>query len=475
MADEAVLVWFRQDLRLNDNPALYQAAKQGRILPVYILPAAQQDGWFPGAASRWWLHHSLDSLGKRLGGALRLFQGEALELIPELLHQTGIKKVYWNRDFQPAQMQRDRRLQQHLEQQGIQVTTFNASLLWEPTQVLKSDGSPYRVYTPFFRHGCLKQPEPRYPLPAPPSIKTMSSAPNGLSLQQLELLPDSPWYRQIARQWQPGEPGAGDRLASFVEQRLASYQRGRDHPGLDATSRLSPHLHFGELSPNQIWYVARHAELPRACEPDRERFMAELGWREFSHYLLYHWPELPQSNFQPKFDRFDWSDDPESLRAWQQGRTGIPMVDAGMRELWQTGYMHNRVRMIVGSFLVKNLRQHWHRGQAWFWDTLVDADLANNSASWQWVAGSGADAAPYFRIFNPVTQGEKFDPKGGYVRRFCPELAALPDKYLHSPWQAPVSVLKKSGVQLGTNYPRPMVDLKLSRAEALAAFAAIKQ
>ncbi|WP_421870149.1 cryptochrome/photolyase family protein [Motiliproteus sp.] len=475
MDQEAVLVWFRQDLRLNDNPALYQAAKQGRIFPIYILPSAQQDDWLPGAASRWWLHRSLDSLSKRLGGNLRLFQGEALELIPQLLRQTGIKQIFWNRDYQPAPMQRDQRLQQLLEQRGVQVQTFNASLLWEPAQVVKADGSPYRVYTPFFRHGCLKQPEPRYPLPAPPSIQFLHSVPTGLSLPQLGLLPRQRWYREFEKHWQPGEAGAGDRLAHFVERHLAGYQQGRDYPALNTTSRLSPHLHFGELSPNQAWYVVSHAQLPTASESDRDRFLAELGWREFSHYLLYHWPELPQQNFQPTFDRFDWSDDPPLLRAWQQGCTGIPMVDAGMRELWQTGYMHNRVRMIVGSFLVKNLRQHWRRGQAWFWDTLVDADLANNSASWQWVAGSGADAAPYFRIFNPVTQGQKFDPDGHYVRRFCPELALLPDNYLHRPWEAPAIVLEQAGVTLGADYPRPIVDLKASRAEALAAFAAIKR
>lgn len=475
MTDTTTLVWFRRDLRINDNPALSHAAERGKVLPIFILPTNRTADWLPGAASRWWLHQSLNSLQQQLEGSLCLLAGDALELIPPLLQKCGIKQVCWNREYQPEQMLQDQQLQQRLEQQGIEVSTFNAGLLWEPSEVLKPDGTPYRVFTPYYRKGCLRKPAPRFPLPAPASIKFPPTAPTGLSLQQLRLMPELNWYQSIADHWRPGEPGAGDRLARFIDQGLVNYGRGRDVPSLEVTSKLSPHLHFGELSPNQAWYVASHADLPATAEDDRDRFLSELGWREFSHYLLYHWPKLPQQNYQPKFDKFNWSDNPEHLSGWQKGMTGIPMVDAGMRELWQTGYMHNRVRMIVGSFLVKNLRLHWHRGQEWFWDTLVDADLANNSASWQWIAGSGADAAPYFRIFNPVTQGQKFDPDGVYVRRYCPELSALPNKYLHNPWQAPTEMLEQAGIRLGIDYPVPIVDLKQSRAEALAAFSALKE
>jgi len=465
----------RQDLRIQDNPALFKAASKGLILPIYIVDDTHPGQWQSGAVSCWWLHQSLAALNERLGGALRYFRGDPLELIPTLLKSTGIQSVAWNRCYQPWQIQRDRQLKSNLQEQGIRVDTYNGILLWEPWQVLKKDESPYKVFTPYFRNGCLTRDPPRYPLPAPESLRTLSTEPLGVTLDQLGLLPDGGWHHKLATHWQPGENGAGDRLAEFVADHLGHYQRGRDRPDSQATSRLSPHLHFGEISPNQVWYVIQHAHISVGSETDRDCFLSELGWREFSNYLLYHWPSLPTDNFQSKFDRFVWRQDPADLAAWQQGKTGIPLVDAGMRELWQTGYMHNRVRMIVGSFLVKHLRLSWQSGQAWFWDTLVDADLASNSASWQWVAGSGADAAPYFRIFNPVTQGQKFDPNGEYVKRFCPELKQLPPKYVHCPWTAPAAVLAQSGVRLGEHYPAPIVDLKHSRQQALAAFAALKE
>jgi deoxyribodipyrimidine photo-lyase len=286
-------------------------------------------------------------------------------------------------------------------------------------------------------------------------------------------MPSKRWYDGIAEAWKPGEAGALERLESFLDEGIRNYKEDRNRPDLENVSRLSPHLHFGEISPHQVWHAANSLKATGGLENDIDHFLSELGWREFSYSLLYHWPALPHNNLQGKFDRFPWREDPASLRRWQRGQTGYPIVDAGMRELWQTGYMHNRVRMIVGSFLVKNLLLHWHQGEAWFWDTLVDADLANNSASWQWIAGCGADAAPYFRIFNPVTQGRKFDPNGVYVRRLVPEIAALPDKFLHSPWEAPAPVLAGVGIELGSDYPRPMVDLKASRERALEAFRSI--
>jgi deoxyribodipyrimidine photo-lyase len=360
-----------------------------------------------------------------------------------------------------------------LKGNGRTVVSFNGSLLFEPQDVLKADGSPYKVFTPFYRKGCLGNARPpRIPLTAP-ILPSFDESPLGHELDELALTPSEGWYEGIAEAWMPGEAGALERLERFLDEGIRNYTEDRNRPDLGNVSRLSPHLHFGEISPHQVWHAANSLKAMGGLENDIDHFLSELGWREFSYYLLYHWPALPLNNLQGKFDRFPWRDDPASLRRWQRGQTGYPIVDAGMRELWQTGYMHNRVRMIVGSFLVKNLLLHWHHGEAWFWDTLVDADLANNSASWQWIAGCGADAAPYFRIFNPVTQGRKFDPNGVYVRRFVPEIAALPDKFLHSPWEAPAPVLAEVGIELGSDYPRPMVDLKASRERALDAFRSI--
>ncbi len=474
MNNAATLVWFRQDLRINDNPALFYAAEQGTILPVYILDDVNPGQWRIGGASRWWLHQSLAALNKKLDGQLRFFCGDPLQLIPELLKASGIRRIAWNRCYQPWQINRDASIKHLLTDQGVEVETYNSSLLWEPWRVLKKDQTPYKVFTPYYRNGCLTQDAPRYPLPSPTSIVLPPNAPIGEPLDRLALLPKSVWYQGLASQWRPGENGAADRLARFVGQSLIDYSDDRDRPDMEGTSGLSPHLRFGELSANQVWHVADKTPLTGLAESAREGFLRQLAWREFSYYLLYHWPNLPQQNFRSKFDRFVWRDDPAALVAWQQGQTGIPLVDAGMRQLWQTGTMHNRVRMLVGSFLVKNLGIHWHHGQHWFWDTLVDADLASNSASWQWVAGCGADAAPYFRIFNPVTQGQKFDPKGRYIKRYCPELARVPSKYIHCPWLAPAASLKEWGIVLGENYPQPIVDLKYSRQRALDAFAALK-
>lgn len=456
-----------------DNPALRRAAQAGEVIPVYILDDADAGPWSMGAASRWWLHHSLAALNQALDGQLQVFSGNAARVLPELVEAWGVDAVFWNRCYEPWRVQRDRQLKADLRQRCT-VESFNGSLLWEPWQVSKQDGTPYRVFTPFYRKGCLQAEPPRLPLPAPESLRYAEVDRRGVALDTLQLLPDIPWDSAFYPLWSPGERGAADNLQLFLRDALDRYKRGRDVPQEQSTSRLSPHLHFGEISPNQVWHAAWQQREGSAGDDNLDCFLSELGWREFSHYLLFHFPGLPQDNFQSKFDAFPWRSDDKLLAAWQRGMTGIPMVDAGMRELWQTGYMHNRVRMIVASFLVKNLRQDWRLGQRWFWDCLLDADLANNSASWQWVAGSGADAAPYFRIFNPVTQGQKFDPEGTYVKQFCPELASLPARYVHRPWEAPAEVLEQAGVTLGDTYPQPLVDLGVSRKLALEDFATIK-
>jgi deoxyribodipyrimidine photo-lyase len=470
-AARPVIVWFRQDLRVADNPALVAAAESDSpILPVYILDDDNAGDWRAGAASRWWLHQSLDALDHQLDGKLVFLRGNAEEILPGIAAKVDAGGIYWNRCYEPWRIRRDGDLKQVLQNEGFDAHSFNGSLLFEPQTVMKSDGTPYRVFTPFYRKGCLQgAPEPRHPHAAP-TMSVFEAKAHGVSLDELELVPDIPWYEEMATCWRPGEAGAHERLEQFLDAGIRGYKEGRNRPDLEHVSRLSPHLHFGEVSPNQVWHAARAREAVAGIEKDVDHFLSELGWREFSYYLLYHLPDLPTVNLQSKFDAFPWREDPASLRRWQQGQTGYPIVDAGMRELWRTGYMHNRVRMIVGSFLVKNLMLHWHHGEAWFWDTLVDADLANNSASWQWIAGCGADAAPYFRIFNPVTQGNKFDPDGAYVRHYVPEIASLPNKYLHSPWDAPSDVLEAAGIQLGEDYPAPIVELKASRERALAAF-----
>lgn len=470
----ATLVWFRQDLRLSDNPALREALSTGDIVPIYILDTVNAGQWSLGAASRWWLHHSLTALNASLDGHLQCFCGDPRTVIPQLVQQWSIDRVVWNRCYEPWRIQRDTALRQSLTEQGIEVDSFNASLLWEPWQVCKQDGSPYKVFTPYYRKGCLASGSPGQPGARPREWRFASVARAGVSIEALQLLPTNGWDARFYDHWSPGEAGAGDRLQTFLAEALDRYREGRDYPGITLTSRLSPHLHFGEISPRQVWHAALHARKGDLGDDNLDGFLSELGWREFSYYLLYHFPGLPERNYQAKFDQFPWRRDRGLLEAWQRGQTGIPIVDAGMRELWQTGFMHNRVRMIVASFLVKNLNQHWRDGEEWFWDCLLDADLASNSASWQWVAGSGADAAPYFRIFNPVTQGQKFDAGGEYVRRFCPELAQLPQKWIHQPWAAPEAVLREARVELGQSYPHPLVDLKQSRQRALDAFSALR-
>ena len=463
------IVWFRQDLRLADNPALHAAAASGaKVLPVYIHDDTEAGEWSPGSASRWWLEHSLSALNESLDGQLRVLTGDARALLPELVQETGAESVFWNRCVEPWRASGDSAIKAELLAAGIGVHTSNGAYLYDPAEVTKVDGTPYRVFTPFYRH-VLKNWTPRDPLPAPPGLKLdRENAPPAD-------LPTPPaWERSDACPWRPGEAGAHAALTTFLEQRLDHYEEARDRPDLDGVSRLSPHLHFGEISPHQV----RQATLDRQPPPEsssQDRFLSELGWREFSAHLLANLPDLPGRNVQKKFDRFPWLNDEAVCEEWQSARTGYPIVDAGLRELRETGFMHNRVRMIVGSFLTKNLLQDWRVGERWFWENLVDADLANNSASWQWIAGCGADAAPYFRIFNPVTQGVRFDPQGNYVRRYIPELARVPDKFVHRPWEAPAETLEQAGVRLGEDYPSPIVDLKESRDRALTAYKSLTQ
>jgi len=476
MSRSLAVAWFRQDLRVHDNPALRAAAEHDALLPIYILDDESAGAWAMGGASRAWLHHSLASLNRSLGGRLQLLRGDARALLRRLVDEHDIGAVYWNRCYEPWRVKRDSLVRQDLIGAGITTRSYNASLLWEPWEIAKQDGTPYRVFTPFYQKGCLRAPAPREPLPAPAEPRWHAGDIDFAEpLESLGLLdPGRNWHESVCAHWQIGEEPASARLQQFCEDRLGDYRKGRDFPAIDATSRISPHLHFGEISPHQLWHRVDHEQL-RGSSEGAPHFLRELGWREFSFHLLYHFPGLPESNFNARFDRFEWRDDPQALARWQRGQTGFPIVDAGMRELWQTGYMHNRVRMIVASFLVKNLLIHWRDGAAWFWDCLFDADLANNSASWQWCAGSGADAAPYFRIFNPLLQSEKFDPDGDYLLRYCPELAGLPARLRHKPWEASAAQLDAAGIRLGVDYPRPMVDLKVTRERALARYQDLAQ
>lgn len=477
------LIWFRRDLRLADNPALCAALEQAeRVVPVYIHARDEEGDWAPGEASRWWLHHSLKQLGHdlaALGAPLVMRCGPSLDTLQELLRETGASQVYWNRLYEPDTVRRDTHIKQALQAQGVQVRSFNAALLLEPWVVQNRSGEPYRVFTPYWKacqaQGALDvslQPRPG------PGVLTAEGSRSD-PLESLGLLPLIPWDAGLAKAWTPGEEGAHTALEAFLDRALADYGEARNLPDRLGTSHLSPHLHFGEISPRQVVHACQRAVAEgrhSGADASVKGFLGEIGWREFGHHLLFHFPHTPLQPLEARFEDFPWPPrDDDALRAWQRGRTGLPIVDAGMRELWTTGWMHNRVRMITASLLTKNLLIHWREGARWFWDTLVDADLASNTLGWQWTAGCGADAAPYFRVFNPVLQGERFDPGGGYVRHWVPELKALPDKYLHKPWQAPESVLRGAGVRLGRDYPQPIVDLAASRRQALAAWETLRQ
>ncbi|WGD30851.1 deoxyribodipyrimidine photo-lyase [Ancylobacter sp. WKF20] len=470
------LVWLRDDLRLADNPALTGAVEGGRpVVLAYVLDEGRQTRPLGGAA-RWWLGRALADLSRAVaarGGTLVLRRGDPAAIIPALAEAVDAESIHWNRRYDAPQIAQDAALKEALKAAGRTVKSHNGTLLHEPWTVKNQSGGPFKVYTPFAR--AAQQQPVRAPLPEPSTLR-FAPAPASEALADWHLTPSAPdWAGGLRATWQPGEDGARATLTRFLKEGLAGYAENRDRPDLENVSRLSPYLRFGNISPHQVLAATRHAEAAgTAGAKDAAKFVAELYWREFSYHLLYQFPTLASANFNPRFDGFGWASNAAHERAWQRGRTGYPIVDAGMRQLWQTGWMHNRVRMIVASFLIKDALVDWRRGEDWFWDTLVDACPANNPASWQWVAGSGADAAPYFRIFNPITQGEKFDPDGAYVRRYIPELARLPAEAIHKPWAAKPDVLRRAGVTLGLTYPHPILDHATARERALARYEAIR-
>lgn len=497
MSSSPSIVWFRHDLRLDDNPALLAAIRRdAAVVPVFIWPPEEEGDWAPGAASRWWLNQSLARLDAGLrdtGSRLILRKGGSLAELRRIVRETGAGAVYWNRRYEPAAVERDRAVERGLRADGIEVGVFDGCLLFPPEAVLKIDGTPYRVFTPFWK-ACLAKPAPDDPVPAPTRLSTNLRGPCGsVPLNALELEPRIDWAAGLRETWTPGDAGAAEALDRFLNDPVSHYDTGRDLPGVLGTSRLSPHLRFGEVSPRRVWRAIRL----RADRDQRRRrgsssggpvvasgpggstgpdeFLRQLVWREFAYSIIFHFPHTANRPLRSEFERLPWRNDAAGLRAWQRGETGYPLVDAGMRELWRTGWMHNRVRMVVASFLVKHLRIHWLEGARWFWDTLVDADLANNTFGWQWTSGCGADAAPYFRVFNPTTQAEKFDPTGNYIRRWIPELRALPAPHLFHPWQVPPAELRKAGIILGETYPRPIVDHATAREQALEAYAQVRR
>jgi deoxyribodipyrimidine photo-lyase len=476
------LVWFRDDHRLSDNPALYAAVATGApILCFFILDEASE-GFRPlGGAARWWLHGSiaaLDASLRRLGSELILLKGAASTIVDRLACETGASAIFWNRRYSAEEIAVDNAIKRRLTDQGIEAQSFNGRLLHEPWDIKNQSGKPFQVFTPYLR--TVRMRRIPAPLPAPTRIETgtwpASVLSSRIALDELELEPSRPdWATGLKADWQRGETAAQEKLAHFLDLGLKGYAEDRDIPAVSGTSRLSPHLRFGEIGPRQIWHAAADMSAREpAVERGAEKLLSEVIWRDFSYQMLHDHPHLPRAPHNGKFEHFPWAGDEETLNAWRKGRTGYPIVDAGMRQLWRTGWMHNRVRMIVASFMVKHLLTDWRRGEAWFWDTLVDADPANNAFSWQWIAGSGPDSAPFHRIFNPVTQGEKFDPKGDYVRAFVPEIAELPQAFIHKPWEAPPGVLRSAGIELGETYPRPIVPHGPARERALEAFRTLR-
>ena len=485
------IVWFRDDLRVGDNPALLAATQTGLpVVCIYINDPKPALTRSIGAAVKWWLDGSLRALDEQLsalGNRLHIFSGSEEITLKKIVKSLKSKNIFWNRRYGATEITTDTNLKACLQDEGCSVQSFNANLLYEPWEVVSKVGAPMRVFTPFWKAARASK-SPEIPLPAPEKIASINaSAVEKLyahiehevsSIEALNLVPTAPdWSGSMRKFWQRGEKGARKRLDTFLSTSLKGYAENRDRPDQDGTSRLSPYLRFGEISPRQIWQATHQAVASGASDAsdkDVEKFLAEIGWREFSYHLLFYNPDLATKNFNARFDHFPWFEKPIAYAKWCRGHTGYPIVDAGMRQLWATGWMHNRVRMICASFLIKHLLINWRHGEDWFWDTLVDADRASNPASWQWVAGSGADAAPYFRIFNPIIQGQKFDPNGDYIRQWVPEIADIPTQYLHAPWSAPDVVLKRCGISLGRHYPKPIVDHDEARAKALKAFDDLK-
>lgn len=466
------IVWFRNDLRLTDNPALFHAAQEGSIIPIFIW-SPEIDQPAIGAASKWWLHHSLKALQTSLeekGCPLIIQIGHPKDVLLAIAEQAQANMICWNRRYEAHFQDVDIGVERDLKEHSIEVKTFKANLLAEPIEIHNQMGLPFQIFTPFWKH-CLSKLKPGQPLLIPSDLESGSEGISSHPVEDLALLPKFNWYRDMEESWQPGEAGAMKNFQTFVKNAVKDYRRMRNFPAHQGTSKLSPHLHFGEISPRQIWHIISNIDLPNWQE---SQFITEIGWREFSYHWLHSSPHVASSPFRRYFKAFPWENNPEQLRAWQEGQTGYPIVDAGMRELWATGWMHNRVRMITASFLVKHLMIDWRKGADWFWDTLVDADLASNTQGWQWTAGCGADAAPFFRIFNPTSQSTKFDPDGNYIRKWVPELKDLEPPHIFEPWNAPEAILANYGVRLGENYPKPIIDHTLARNRALAAYNSIK-
>jgi len=468
MSQEKIIVWFKKDLRITDNPALHHAIKKGKIIPIYIFDESDAGDFKMGKSSIWWLHQSLKSLSENLDGKLQIFKGNSQKILEEVIKKIDATSVYWNICYEPWALARDKKIEKFLKDQNINVQIFNATLLWHPEEIVKKDGTPYKVFTPFFKNGCLKYESPREVISKPKKIDALHKK-IGISIDNLNLL-DKAIDKKLSKYWQPGEYYAIQHLKDFIKNGLHDYKRGRDFPSLEVTSKLSPYLQFGEISPNQIWYLSQDLGYEFATKENVQTFLKEICWREFAYNVLYFRPDMPRKNLDKKFDKVPWKYNKKDFQAWSDGMTGYPIIDAAMRELSQTGFMHNRMRMVVASFLVKNLMIHWHKGEDWFWDLLVDADLASNSFNWQWVAGSGYDAAPYFRIFNPILQAKKFDSKAEYIKKWVPEISKLPLKYIFEPYKAPTSILESAGIILGKDYPKPIVDIKKTSKSALETF-----
>jgi deoxyribodipyrimidine photo-lyase len=464
--DSTSIVWFRKDLRISDNSAIHEASKIGSIIPIYILDDCAESDFKLGGASKVWLHNSINKLNESINGKLNIYLGNAEEVISKLIDKYNITNVFCNKCYEPWNIEQELAVKSECEKKNCNLVSFNDNNLWDLDLITKDDGSYYKVFTAYKKKSYMH--EARKTVKTECELKFIKDKKNKTEIKDLNLLPDKSWYKDMDYLSYVGENNAQNKLENFIKNSLKNYKKGRDFPQEKNTSMMSPHLHFGEISPSQILESINIFGKLNANEENINHFISEIIWREFSYYLLHHFKKLHTDNFNSKFNSFPWKKNETLLNAWKMGLTGYPIVDAGMRELWKTGYMHNRVRMITASFLIKNLNIHWHEGRDWFWDCLFDADLANNSASWQWVAGCGADAAPYFRIFNPITQGEKFDKDSEYTRKFVPELKNIPDKYLFKPWTAPENILKNSGIILGENYPKPIIDLMESRNKSLS-------
>ena len=463
---DACILWFRKDLRLDDNPALLEASKHRKIIPLFIFDRNLDEYQNIGEASHWWLENSLISLDLDLKQNLSILEGDSLVVIKNLIKEEEIKYIYWNRCYEPDRIVADTLIKKEIQNLNVIVKSFNSALLWEPWKIQNKNGSFYKVFTPFFKKGCLESAQPRKPINKPENV--LFSKPNKKSYIYNFRYQNkkNKWYSKFKNIWSVSEVAAKSTFKIFLKNGAKDYSQGRNHPYKNSVSKISPYLHWGQISPFRIWHDAKD----KMSGAHQETFLSELGWREFSYHLLYHCPHINKQNLKKQFDKLDWNVNDKLLSKWKHGKTGFPIVDAGMRELWETGYMHNRLRMITASFLVKNLLIHWKQGEKWFWNCLLDADLANNNASWQWVAGTGSDAAPFFRIFNPITQGQKFDKNALYIRKYIPEISKLPNEFIFTPWLADKKNLEDANITLGVDYPYPIIDYVESRKRALDAF-----